>query len=473
MVKLGVNDEGILVRRASLVEFNEGSASAAVRKPVPVIFGTRMVTPVVTAWGGRHRGTTELTQPHRRFWIPGGRSGISTNPSPPIEQWQVLIEMSMRMVLCVGPCEPIRRFLVGDQEFHPWTTAYPAVTPYFDVGSRPTTRPDPQAYIRYFSTPEDLQLFGGLQGGGGIGFLISTAQISSRYQFGAEFLLCFGNDRESVVDSSFRTTTYTPLSLRQETGSPTQGCSSLLFYDFNFGSTEQLNEWRVQVKRIRRQTDYNPQWYPEASELTSIQTTANQYFFIVYPRWSYGGSTDEQCTGWSATRFGYFISAVQAFLDDLGNQLRANPTTFPGTVTVELLGVAMSQYGSFAQNDYIARRPRLIMSNNLNVSTRSYNSFTQTIRTQADINRLKNFLTATARSNQTWISRYRIRWLNHFVEQITARWNSRRAYQNRLRKIEQSTIIAWWGGLQTFNADDRFEFKYTKAPNTPLSLIHI
>ena len=455
MVKLGVNDEGILVRRASLVEFNEAVASAAVRKPVPVVFGTRMISPVVTAWGGRHRYQTQLTLPRPRYWIPGGRSGITTNPSPPLDQWQVLWEMSMRMVLCVGPIEPIRRFFVDDIEIHPWTVPSSAVTPYFGIGARPTTRPDPQSYIRYFSTPEDLQLFGGLQGGGGIGFLIAAESVSFAYQFGAEFLLCLGNDRA---------TSYSPLSLRQEIGAPTRGCSSLLFYDFNFGSSLPPKKWRVQVKRYRQQTNYTPQWYPERVALSTVETVANQYFLIAYPQWWYAGSRDEECTGWSATRFTHYYNTIFAFLERLGAMYRANPRGFGGTVTVELLPVPMTWYGTFANSDWRARRPLALrrIGGQLAGSVTRSSSLTVTINSPVnDVERLKDFVRATARSNDSTARSYRIRWLNWYVQNIRERWNIRRAIQNRERRVEQSTIIAWWGGLQTFGRNDRFKFSYS------------
>ena len=191
-LQLGSTEE-LYARRATLIQAGTSNVSPHLGKPVPVVFGTRAVGPVVTAWRGRVVGTysNQSDLPPQKRWYNtqtfAWRSTPPTGSDEELSLWQPMYELSMRMVMCVGPVDSIEKLVVGGVRAAPWQTNYA-------IPGIPGRRWNADNYRRYFTSLSDLSLFGGPEGDGGIGFRTSAISYARYYQPGAEFFLCFGMD---------------------------------------------------------------------------------------------------------------------------------------------------------------------------------------------------------------------------------------------------------------------------------------
>ena len=456
-LQLGSTEE-IYSRRAELIAVGEESSNQKIGRPVPVVFGTRTITPTVTAWGGLSKGNTKLVEAVKRWFLydafgnPGPPQYVrAPSTSVPRELYQAAWELSLRMVLCVGPIDNLNRIFIDNIEIFPWGSSITDVITPVLTGNEPTRYADPEAYERFFTSLADLYLFGGLEGDGGIGLGYNFQTVGRGYQFGSEFLLCSGNDRPASTDGS---RTYTPLSIYAE-GLPAElaintsdratarGCSSLLFYDFNFGSTLPLKPWRVEVSRIDQQTDYTPQWYPDKSVVSASQARGGDQFYLFCIPLFNSSNQDRRYTGWDVREFRVFMGALRHFVQFLPND---------GSVTIQILGLHMSYYGRFPQENIM----RFFSPSIYNLSSWKVVEPTFIVNIDSEAKRDSVLAKIDSLNRADWPvpTRNPVRVVNYLIEEMAKAWQTRRNFQRVNRRKELSTIVSWWGGLQLISTRD-------------------
>ena len=283
--------EGNLSLRSdySEIEITDGVVEFA-GTPVPVVFGTRYVDPIVTGWEGLSDFITKFYKPGEpgvtdtvptrvkrdsEGNIETGPDGEAlTEPDPRAVRMTVL---TMRWVLCLGASARLGRFYMNNQLINIYRDSLPVAE---NNSESRRLLAEAEAWVRARTTrfvvaEQAADDFGGGDSGG-VGYPWGRLRYSGDSQL-SEFWLCNGYPGQPTNEVIDR-------------GSPCKNVISLFFHNFNFGGKRPIPKARVAVQRLWYQTtlgdDGRPveQWQTDdnlhiVSELKPPD--ANPYYLIV------------------------------------------------------------------------------------------------------------------------------------------------------------------------------------------------
>ena len=254
LIKRGVlfSAEGDAITRADLTtEEIDTEVIAGSGKPVPVVFGTRFITPTVVGWWLPVGSATQYYRISNPDFV---RNNYDRNDA---EDTVRMVILTLRMVVCVGYAE-INQWSAGDIDFTP-------VAPR--SSSAGTARAD-YNYDRYTTAPSDANMFGAIFEGG-LGFPLQSATIRLTTAPYSEFWLMRGGDYFGDTPKKFISDD------RIDLGSEARGVTSLYFDGFNFGGKLPPEQWRVLTTRVHNKTQringvYPRQWDGGVNSLAYI-----------------------------------------------------------------------------------------------------------------------------------------------------------------------------------------------------------
>ena len=257
--------------------------------PVPVVFGTRYVIPVVTGWEGRddfitkfyrpQTGAVTETRPTRQKRDNDGMIQTDENGQPILEADPFAVRMTvltMRWVLCLGAEAYISRLQMDNHIIHIRPERLPRTSfsdsrRFFDEARGWQNA----GAARFIVAEQDSDVFGGGESGG-LGYPYSRHAYHANTKL-SEFWLTAGYPgmpTHEIIDRF----------------SPAKNVVSLYFDNFNFGGKRPIPKARVALTRVRLQTtvddDGDPisQWETIGNLHVISQLRApnvNPYYLIV------------------------------------------------------------------------------------------------------------------------------------------------------------------------------------------------
>ena len=279
--------EGNLITRADFAEqeITDGIVEFA-GEPVPVVFGTRYVDPVVTGWEG-------LSDFITKYWFPGIDQVSNTPQHDTLANARLEVTMSvltMRWVLCLGAIDSISQIQMQNLRVN-WVnqrlpaTYEPADKALYDKAIEWQSA----GALRLMVNASDADLFGGGQSGG-VGYPYGREVYSSRTQLSEMWVMVGGSARPDPADPSKLLTLPNEPVIDHDTSAP--AVTSMFFNNFNFGGRRPIPKTRVGVQRIGRLTErladgtFKPQWHindePDLATISVLRPpNLNPYYLIV------------------------------------------------------------------------------------------------------------------------------------------------------------------------------------------------
>lgn len=322
IIKRGVlfGTEGDPLVRGDYAEKLEDGVIAKLGEAIPVVFGTRLIDPIVVAWTSGQpytklyyavfNRTDDDTGERVRNLQAWGTETLPTfgegEPGRPLLTERMIL-LSMRMVLCVGHADQIGPWYANNAIFHVYAEDSPPgqITGVADrLGNVP--RDDPPAW-RYLRDADNA-----LRTQTGVTRLVVSAGDADMFGGGTEGGLGFPNARQFFNPSTrfyqfwFGTDGIKTPAINQDGGVNYHGVSSLYFNQFNFGGNWTPPRWRVGVSRVQylttpddstssdpleiSPTTYKQQWEPVfrgtdrplASVSTLNRSLENLFYLIPY-----------------------------------------------------------------------------------------------------------------------------------------------------------------------------------------------
>lgn len=244
-------------------------------RPVPVLFGTRYISPVVVAWGATNSFSRSFYNPRTRTFgrdptyitLDNDQVVRSVTRNIPVTIF------SARMVLCLGGIDTVNRYNAGTPAETSATGGGddPSVVPVNNVTLPPGY--DPSVVSLHTPVPSVGSaaggMFGGIFGDGGLGM---PENFSNRFNYQSSyshFWLSKGNLPRSPLKT---------ITASMDGNQAYTGMTSLWFSNFNFGGKVPLPAWRVRATRIESLTtldgsgDYFYQWRNNESIITEYPT---------------------------------------------------------------------------------------------------------------------------------------------------------------------------------------------------------
>jgi len=253
--------------------------------PVPVVFGTRYLDPIVTGWDGLAGSITKWYNP--RDDGSGVTDQVPTRNNAQghavaLEEAVRMTVLTMRWVLCLGRIDYFSRILMNNQRVTFLGRVLPTSA---DTRSNASENRrllaeakswQDNGAIRVEIGWSDADLFGGGMSGGP-GYPRDRGNYSANTKLSECWLAFGGLPYKEAIDH----------------GGQAQGVTSIFFDNFNFGGKRPLPKTQVGVTRVNRLTEvdsdgnFKPQWQTEddlhiVSQLHSPDT--NPYYLIVLDR---------------------------------------------------------------------------------------------------------------------------------------------------------------------------------------------
>ena len=280
--------EGNLITRADFAEqeITDGIVEFA-GEPVPVVFGTRYVDPVVTGWEG-------LSDFITKYWFPGVDMVTNTPQHDSLanaRQEVTMTVLTMRWVLCLGAADSISQIQMQNLRVN-----------YVNQNQLPSTYVprDKALYdqavawraagaLRLVVNASDADLFGGGQSGG-VGYPFGRDVYSSKTQLSEIWVMVGGAGNPDPSDPSKLLPLPNEPVIDHDTTAP--AVTSMFFNNFNFGGRRPIPKTRIGLQRIgfltERQADgeFKPQWHaddePDLARISLLQPpNLNPYYLIV------------------------------------------------------------------------------------------------------------------------------------------------------------------------------------------------